>query len=596
MKKLYFFLVLCGLSISSFASQLTFRFDASTLNGISPAGIHVAGGFQDEAGFPGDWDPATALLNDDNCDFIYELSVTVPDGTYEFKFVNGNAWGSDETGIPATCNSNGNRTVTVNGDTVYGPVCWNDCGPCLSTMPTTVPVTLRVDMSLETVTGVVSVAGSFQAAAGVGGDWTPGAAVMTDPDGDKVYEIAMNLAPGCYQYKFLNGDEWGEDEGAIPAECNVGGNRQFIANYNGLDAAAVCYKQCAACPTTVDTATVTFQVDMSRVANLATLATQYGIDGYSLSSIISVAGSFQGAAGVGNNWTPGAAVLTDPDGDKIYTLTVELPEGTYQYKFLNGDAWGKEESVPSACNNGGNRELVVNGSAPVVLPAVCFGYCEDECPPALPPVNITFRVDMNDEIVNADGVYVAGGFQRPTQWVKDTLEMTETEAGSGVYEYTYLLFPGVYTYKFFNGDGGDAEGETHDFETGGCGVGNGLGGYNRLMDISDVTSDYKLPVYRYNSCNELAGGEYVGITPINQLGFSVSPNPFTNQTIIRFDNTTNTQHSLSIVNVFGQEVRRYNQLNGTSVVINRGTLASGMYYAILTNSKGERGIQKLVIE
>ncbi len=116
------------------------------------------------------------------------------------------------------------------------------------------------------------------------------------------------------------------------------------------------------------------------------------------------------------------------------------------------------------------------------------------------------------------------------------------------------------------------------------------------MDISDVMGDYKLPVYRYNTCNELAGGEYVGITAINQLGFSVSPNPFNNQTIIRFDNTTNTQHSLSVVNVFGQEVRHYNQLNGTSVVVNRGTLASGLYYAILTNSKGERGIQKLVVE
>src|ERR1044071_2653888 len=86
--------------------------------------------------------------------------------------------------------------------------------------------------------------------------------------------------------------------------------------------------------------TVTFQVDMNTQASIA--------------DTVSVAGNFQVAAGFPSDWTPGATRLTDTDQDGIYTLDVTLPAGTYEYKFLNGAAWGTDESVPGSCATSNN--------------------------------------------------------------------------------------------------------------------------------------------------------------------------------------------------------------------------------------------------
>ena len=70
---------------------------------VSANGVHVAGNWQSEAGLPADWEPNTATMTDDDGDGIYTYTCTLPDGVYEYKYVNGNAWGSDETQIPEIC-------------------------------------------------------------------------------------------------------------------------------------------------------------------------------------------------------------------------------------------------------------------------------------------------------------------------------------------------------------------------------------------------------------------------------------------------------------------------------------------------------------
>ena len=119
---------------------------------------------------------------------------------------------------------------------------------------------------------------------------------------------------------------------------------------------------------------VTFQVDLSQVGLIA--------------STVSVAGSFQAAAGFPSDWTPGSTVMTDDDMDGVYTVTVQLPAGSYEYKFLNGDAWGTDEAVPGACQVNGNRGLTVNGA--LSIPVVCFGECE-AC--VVPVTLMNFEVD-----------------------------------------------------------------------------------------------------------------------------------------------------------------------------------------------------------
>ena len=97
---------------------------------VSANGVHVAGDFQAAAGFPGDWNPATTALSDADQDGIYEVTVQIPAGNYQYKFINGNAWGQDEL-APAACAVGGtNRGLTASGDTVLPAVCYSQCALC----------------------------------------------------------------------------------------------------------------------------------------------------------------------------------------------------------------------------------------------------------------------------------------------------------------------------------------------------------------------------------------------------------------------------------------------------------------------------------
>ncbi len=94
---------------------------------LSPNGVHIAGDFQG-------WDPATSEMTDMDGDGIYSFTATLSEGTVtQFKFVNGNAWGSDETGITADCGVDGgagsfNRVWTAGGQDEETPAwCYNTC-------------------------------------------------------------------------------------------------------------------------------------------------------------------------------------------------------------------------------------------------------------------------------------------------------------------------------------------------------------------------------------------------------------------------------------------------------------------------------------
>lgn len=437
-------------------------------------------------------------------------------------------------------------------------------------------VTFQVDMSTQaTIADTVSIAGDFQAAAGFPSDWSPGTTIMTDANLDNIYDITVSLPAGTYGYKFINGVQWGDDEG-VPGACAVGGNRQLIVSGN-TTVPVVCFAQCAACPANVDTVNVTFQVRMSN---------------QTVGDTVSAAGDFQDdAVGMGwTAWTPGQSVLTDPDLDDIYTMTVRLPEGTYQYKFVNGTMWGQDEAVPCACGVNNNRELVVVGPNDITIPVVCFGECGATCSAAGSPASVTFRVDMTNEIVNAGGVFVAGSFQNPA-WVKDTLMLDDGD-GDGIYTRTEMITTGSeYQYKYYNGPNGDPDGETYDFFAGGCGCSNGLGSYNRLLDLTLASGPTVLPAYIYNTCDEspLAVGDVISADNVK-----VFPNPFTNQTVIAFDNAGQA-YDVILTSIDGRQVRAYEHVTANQLTVERGNLNAGIYFATLITRDGAKYTHKLLV-
>lgn len=421
----------------------------------------------------------------------------------------------------------------------------------------------------------MSVAGDFQAAAGFASDWTPGITILDDSNMDSVYTLTVQLPNGTYQYKYLNGTAWGTDE-SVPGACAVSGNRELVVNGADVTIPVHCFASCDPCVANVDTAEVTFQVDMTNET---------------VGDTVSIAGDLQGAAvGMGwSNWTPGQTVLTDPDMDNIYTVTFRLPAGTYGYKFVNGTAWGQDESVPSACAVNNNREIVVSGTAPITVPVVCFATCDTVCTPPLPPVAVTFQVDMQNEIPGASGIYVAGSFQNPA-WVKDTLEMTDPDM-DGIYTFTDTITPGEYQFKFFNGDCGDPCGETADFEMMGCGVPSGVGGWNRLLDIVGLMNDTILPPFLFNSCDAPTG-----IEETNPLYFNLYPNPMNDQAVVEFSNETGAAFTLTVTSITGQTLNRVEGIRSNRVTIERDRMAPGLYFVTLSDDQGMKFTRKIVIE
>lgn len=211
---------------------VTFQVNMSQAT-VAPEGVHLAGDFQG-------WNPETTLMSDDNADGIWEITLMVNvNQTYEFKYVNGDAWGEDES-VPSACAMNQNRFVDVGEQAiVLDAVCYASCGPCSGEFS----VTFRVDMREQEVSpDGVHIAGNFQG-------WDPETTPMDDADQDDIWEITIQLGGNnTYQYKFINGDGWGEDE-SIPVDCAVDNNRSIDVGTTDLITTAFCFASCEACIT-----------------------------------------------------------------------------------------------------------------------------------------------------------------------------------------------------------------------------------------------------------------------------------------------------------------------------------------------------------
>ncbi|GAA3993974.1 hypothetical protein GCM10022408_00090 [Hymenobacter fastidiosus] len=248
MKHLFLFFLFLASGIGASATQLTFRVDMSQQT-VAPAGVRVAGNFQNAAGFGGDWNPATTLLTDPDNDRIYELTVTVPAGTYLYKFVNGNSWPGAEI-VPAECGLNDgggnvNRQVTLGAANRRLPAV--SFGGCLT------QVVFSVNMRGQTVSrDGVHVVGNFQALAGYGANWDPTSIALSDTNGDEIYEVTVALpAPGRFQYTFVNGSRLTAAE-AVPAACGTDdGTGQLTRVVEALAAVTTvpttCFGTCDVC-------------------------------------------------------------------------------------------------------------------------------------------------------------------------------------------------------------------------------------------------------------------------------------------------------------------------------------------------------------
>lgn len=116
---------------------------------------------------------------------------------------------------------------------------------------------------------------------------------------------------------------------------------------------------------------------------------------------VNVTGSF-------NDWDGSVNPLTDDDSDGIWTTTITLDGGLYEYKYSvdgNEEAFNGTETCTITSDDGmfTNRLLPVSGD--VTLPTVCYGKCLD-CGAG---VTITINLGTASIGVSEDGVFLAGG-------------------------------------------------------------------------------------------------------------------------------------------------------------------------------------------
>ena len=172
--------------------------------------------------------------------------------------------------------------------------------------------------------------------------------------------------------------------------------------------------------------------------------------------------------------------MEDSDGDDIWEVTVDLPPGTYTFKFRNGfcGSWDtclqwQWEDFEGDCGVGewGDREITVVDQG-FTYGAYCFDFCDEgECP-NIEPVEVTFQVEIDDDRLDEaleKGVYMYGNFNGYDYYF-NPLELEFPEQGDNVFSLSTIFTANDYIlYKYTIGMGfTDASPETDD-GIAGCG-------------------------------------------------------------------------------------------------------------------------------
>ncbi len=235
--------------------------------------------------------------------------------------------------------------------------------------------------------------------------------------------------------------------------------------------------------------------------------------------------------------------------------------------------WDDEENVPVECGEdngtgGYNRFIDVPG-ADSVLTAFCYSSCE---PCGNPPVevDVTFNVDMSEQLVSPDGVHITGSFQG---W--DPALSPMTNMGQNIYAATFTLWSNeTHQYKFINGNTWDGK-ETVPPE---CGVDDGQGGYNRYLNVPET--DSTLTDVCFNSCDPCVTG--IGARQKTVDGnLTVFPNPFTQALFINYQAENKGLISIILTDPYGKMVRKADFVQKTGVnyfSMQLDELSQGIYF------------------
>lgn len=393
-----------------------------------------------------------------------------------------------------------------------------------------------------------------------------------EDNGNGVWSITATLPAGPQEYLFFVKEGAVAEQFSTTAECvrNTNGpNGEIFSNrldvFSNGSSFDYCWSSCYACGESVN---ITFNLGFPN--NVTAADSVY-------------------LAGGGNFEEPGGRFLmNDDDGDGIYTLTIQRGRGFSSfYTFGNGvcpDFSCKEDISGQDCADPDNfNDRFLEAMEDMVI-STCFGECtvDTECT-FVEITTVTLRVDMSNETIDPEGVFIAGTLNG---WVPEPIMDVD---GSGIYEAVFNLPNGVTEYKFLNGPNGwelfnDGDPCTVSFDDG-----NGNLFVNRFIDI-DGSQDSIVEEYCFNSCAACTVSND-NLSVDNTL-FQVHPK--VSSGIFQFELGDIEVNSLVVHATNGVIVENLTAQLGDSS-FDLGHLPAGMYYLKAENQKSFK-ITKLIIQ
>ena len=341
--------------------NVTFQVDMSYVT-ASFTNVYVSGTINN-------WSGNSNQLTDADGDGVYEGTLSLLPGSYEYKFTYDNWTGQEslnatlDSACTLTTGSFTNRYATFgNADTTLPAVCWEDCAACAG------PTDFAVTFMVNTANITVGTNGLYLGGGVIGG---ANAVQLLDPDGDGIYvgTDTLNGSNGG-NFIFLNSPTWSGDWGA---KENLAGlacadpsnyNDRILPTFTQDTTLMFCYGNCSAdtsCTVTSTNPDVTFRVDMSNVS--ASFTNVY-------------------VSGTLNSWSGNANQLTDPDGDGVYEADINIAAGNYEFKFTYDNWVGQESLDPNTLDSNctlttgsfTNRYITI-GASDTTLPVYCWEEC-----------------------------------------------------------------------------------------------------------------------------------------------------------------------------------------------------------------------------
>jgi 1,4-alpha-glucan branching enzyme len=495
------------------------------------------------------WCGNCAPMTDTNNDGIWELTLMIEEGTYEYKYSYDN-WAGQETlasGSTCTITTDGftNRTLTVTADAVLPVVCFASCNAC-SVQPVMYDVTFQVDMNNVTEAFTTpEVNGTFNG-------WCGACAPMTDTDADGIWELTLSLEAGTHQFKYAY-DNWANGgESLTPgSSCTVtdgGFTNRALTVSEDMVMPVVCYSSCFACGA-AGFYNILFRVDMNEVTSAFTTP--------------EVNGTF-------NGWCGACAPMSDADGDGVWELVIALEAGSYEYKFANDNWAGQETLAPgSSCTlTSGeftNRVLTVTGEQ--ALDAVCWGSCTT-CDNPQGPFNVTFIVDMSQVTDVFTTPEVNGSFNG---WCGGCAPMSDAN-GDNIWELTIPLAADTFDYKFAYDTWAGQETLTP-----GSACTYTIDSFTNRRII--VTGAAALDTVCWASCAACI----VNVEEIaNANRVTIYPNPAQDFLQIEFAKAINKQANITIMDASGRMVVSQKITIAKRYTVDTANMTEGMYFIHLT--------------